>query len=252
MMRGARCACVVLAAVVVVAGCGTNGREISNRYGDCTFKPRTVCRNQDLSSIAASNSDLNGADLSGANLTGADLRQVSFRGAKLVKTNFTGSDLSGADLRDADITDAFFVGSTLDRADLAGANQTGATFCNTVLPDGTVTDCKYLESTKPGKQAKRLRIAQARARRPVHCIVDGVGDGIEIDYRTVNTQSVVFSVDDVRVSDSRFSAGIQRIPFTCDGHEHTVSVEAFGKVAPPVSRSFTVSVEEGTPQPMPR
>jgi hypothetical protein len=251
-MRGARYACAVLATVLLVAGCGSSGREISNRFGDCTFRPKTVCRDQDLSSIAASNSDLNGADLSGSNLTGADLRNVSLRGAKLVKTRFNGADLTAADLRNADLSGAFMVGTTLDHADMSNTNQSGVTFCNTVMPDGTVTDCKFLESTTPGKPAKPPRILQARAHRPVHCIVDGIGDGIEVDYRVKNAQSVVFSVDDVRVSDSRFVEGIQRIPFTCDGHVHTVNLQAFGKAPPPASRSFRVSVEEGTPEPMPR
>ena len=251
-MRGSRCAWAVLAAVTLVAGCGGSGREISNRFGECTFEPKTVCRNQDLSSIAASNSDLDGADLSGANLTGADLRQVSLRGAKLVKTVLNGADLTGADLRDADLSGAYMISATLDRADLTNTNQAGVTFCNTVLPDGTVTDCKFLQSTKPGKVVPRPEIVVARAHRPVRCIVDGIGDGIEIDYRTKHAQSVVFSVDDVRASDSRFADGIQRIPFTCDGHPHTVSVTAFGRTAPPATRSFTVSVEEGSAAPFPR
>jgi len=250
-MRGSRIAWAVLAAVTLAAGCGGSDREISNRYGDCTFEPNTVCPNQDLSAIAAPNSDLNGADLSGARLVGADLRQVSLRNAKLVKTVLNGADLTGADLSGADLSGAYLIQATLDRADLAGANQTGVTFCNTVLPDGTVTDCKLLVG-KPGKPDPPPQIVRARAHRPVRCIVDGIGDGIEVDYRTKHAQSVVFSVDDVRASDSRFADGIQRIPFTCDGHLHTVTVEAFGRTAPPASRSFTVSVEEGTAAPFPR
>ena len=85
-MRRARIACALVVAILVVAGCGGTDREISNRFGDCTFVPKTNCPNQDLSAIAASNSDLDGSDFSGSNFTGADLRNVSFRGAKLVKT----------------------------------------------------------------------------------------------------------------------------------------------------------------------
>lgn len=250
-MRGARYACAVLAAAAIVAGCGSTRRAISNGFGDCTFEPKTVCRNQDLSSIAASNSDLDGADLSGANLTGADLRRVSLRDAKLVKTVLNGADLTGADLRNADLTDAFLIGTILDHADLDGAVQTGAQFCNTALPDGSVTDCEFLSGPK-AKPDPPPRVLKARARRPVHCIVDGIGDGIEVDFATRHAQSVVFSVDDVRASDTRFGEGIQRIPFTCDGHPHTVSVEAFGRTAPPATRTFIVSVEEGTAAPLPR
>jgi hypothetical protein len=248
-MRGARFACAVLATVVLAAGCASSGREISNRFGDCTFKPRAICPNQDLSSIAASNSDLNGADLSGVNLTGADLRATSLRGAKLTKAILNGADLSNADLRNADLSGAFLIGTTFDHADLSDTNQAGATFCNTVLPDGTVTDCQFLRQTKQSKPDPPPSILLARAHRPVQCIVDGIGDGIEVDFRTKYAQSIVFSVDDIRASDSNFGEGIKRIPFTCDGHPHKVTVQAFGRTAPPASRSFTVSVEEGTAEP---
>ena len=252
-MRRARFACAVLAVGVLVAGCGSSGREITDRYGECTFRPRAVCPNQDLSAIAASNSDLNGADLSGADLTGADLRDVSFRGANLAKTNLESADLTGADLRNADLTGASLIGTTLQDADLTDTNQTGVTFCNTVMPDGTVTDCKILTAgQKPGKPDPPPSITSARAHRPVRCIVDGIGDGIEVDYHVKNAQSVLFSVDGVRASVSNADDGIQRIPFTCDGHPHRVTVEAFGKTAPVASRSFTVSVEEGTAAPFPK
>ncbi len=251
-MRRARYACALVAAILFVAGCGGTDREISNRFGDCTFVPKTNCVNQDLSAIAASNSDLDGSDFSGANLTGADLRNVSLRGAKLVKTILNGVDLTGADLRNSDLTGAFLISATLTRADLADTVQTGVTFCNTVLPDGSVTDCKFLRGGKQAKPDPPPRIVRARAHRPAKCIVDGIGDGIEIDYKALHAQSVVFSVDNVRASDANFGEGIQRIPFTCDGHPHTVQVEAFGRTTPPATRTFSVSVEEGTPQPMPR
>jgi hypothetical protein len=251
-MRRARYACAFVAAILLVAACGGGGREISNRFGDCTFQAKTVCRNQDLSSIAASNSDLDGADLSGSNLTGADLRGVSLRNAKLVKTVLNGVDLTGADLRNADLTGASLISATLESADLTDTVQTGVTFCNTVMPDGSVTDCKLLNNPIKSKPDPPPSIRVARAHRPVKCIVDGIGNGIEVDYAVRHAQSVVFSVDDVRASDSNFADGIQRIPFPCDGHPHSVSVEAFGRTAPPATRSFTVSVEEGTPEPFPR
>jgi uncharacterized protein YjbI with pentapeptide repeats len=251
-MRKARYACAVLAAVTLVVGCGGNEREISNRFGDCTFRPKTVCTNQNLSAVAASNSDLNGANLSGANLTGADLRSVSLRGAKLVKTVLSSADLTGADLRNADLTGAVLIGTTLENADLTDTNQHDVTFCNTVMPDGSVTECEFLYGAHGAKPDRPPRILVARAQRPVKCIVDGIGDGIEVDYRTRNAQSVVFSVDDVRASDTNFARGIQRIPFTCDGHPHSVTVEAFGRATPPATRTFNVSVEEGAAQPLPR
>src|SRR3954464_15949873 len=117
-MRGARLACAALALGVLVAGGGSSGREISDRYGECTFRPRTVCPNQDLSAIAASNSDLNGRTLSGAKLIGADLRDVSFRGANPAKANLGGADLNGAELRNADLTGASLIGTRPQDADL--------------------------------------------------------------------------------------------------------------------------------------
>jgi hypothetical protein len=251
-MRRARFACAALAVVALGAGCGSSGRAISDRYGECTFRPGAVCPNQDLSSIAASNSNLNGADLSGADLTGADLRDVTFRGANLTKTNLGNADLTGADLRNANLTGASLISTTLQDADLTDTNQTGVTFCNTVMPDGTVTDCKIiLAGLKPTKPDPPPSITSARARRPVHCIVDGIGDGIEVDYHVKHAQSVVFSVDDVRASVSNYDDGIQRIPFPCDGHPHLVTVVAFGRTPPVASHSFVVSVEAGTPAPFP-
>jgi hypothetical protein len=251
-MRPARYACVVLAAIAVLAGCGSSEREITNRFGDCLFVAGTDCRDQDLEAVGASNSDLAGADFSGANLTGADLRDVSLRNARLVGTRLNGADLTRADLSNADLTDAKLIGTNLQNADLYRATQTGTIFCNTVMPDGSVSDCQFLLPSNPVKAPKPPQIVRAAPQRPVVCIVDGIGDGIEIDFRVRRAQSVIFSVDGSRVSQANVDHGIKRIPFTCDGHPHTVSIEAFGRSAPTAKRSFDVSVEEGTPQPPPR
>jgi hypothetical protein len=251
-MRPARYACVVFATIATLAACGSSEREITNRFGDCTFEARTVCRGQDLEAIAASNSDLDGADFSGANLTGADLRDVSFRNATLVGTVLNGADLTGADLSNADFSKAKLIGTSFEAADLYRTTQTDAVFCNTVMPDGTVTDCQFLVPTKPGKTLRPPQIVRAGAHKPVVCIVDGIGDGIEIDFRVRRAQSVIFSVDDARVSQANVDRGIKRIPFTCDGRPHTVSLEAFGRASPTARTSFEVSVEAGKPRPLPR
>jgi hypothetical protein len=251
-MRPARYACVAFAVIVVLAGCGSQGREITNRFGDCTFEPRTDCRGQDLEAVGASNADLDGADFSGARLVGADLRDASLRNAKLVGTFLSGADMSRADLTNADLTDAWLIGTNLDDADLYRMVSTNARFCNTVMPDGTVSDCQILESDEPQKVPRPPEIVSAAPQRPVVCIVDGIGDGIEINYRVRRAQSVIFSVDGSRVSEANKPRGIKRIPFTCDGHPHRVSIEAFGRSAPTAKTSFQVSVDEGTPQPPPR
>ena len=59
--------------------------------------------------------DLSGAELRGADLSGADL---------------SGADLSGAELRGAD----------LRGADPRGAEMKGIRLCNTMMPDGSITD----------------------------------------------------------------------------------------------------------------
>jgi hypothetical protein len=251
-MRPARYACVALAAIAVLAGCGSAEREISNRFGDCTFVAGTACRDQDLEAVAASNSDLAGADFSGANLTGADLRDVSFRNAILVGTILDKADLTRADLSNADLSKASLIGTNLDDADLYRTTQTDTQFCNTVMPDGSVSDCQLFVPTGPLKTPRPPQIVRAAAHRPVVCIVDGIGDGIEIDFRVRRAGSVIFSVDGARVSQANVDQGIKRIPFTCDGHPHTVSIEAFGASPPTAKTSFDVSVEEGLPKPPPR
>jgi hypothetical protein len=250
-MRSRRLACVVLAVAAVLAACSSSGRAVSDGFGHCRFVPHTVCRDQNLDAVAAPSVDLTGADLSGARLRGADLRDVSLRGAELVGADLGDADLSGADLQQADMTDARLVGSSFAGADWFGSVRTGAVLCNTVLPDGTVSDCPQSKSSET-TPAPPPQVVRARPSKPVVCIVDGIGDGIDVDDATRNARSVVFEVDGERVSDATASRGTHRIPFPCDGHAHVVTVVAFGPTPPPAQQSFPVKVGEGTPAPLVR
>lgn len=105
------------------------------------------------------------ADLSGADLSGARLRGANLRHAVLTGTNFRGADLSprpdaswlrffrgkfeehggvtdltGASVEGADFTDANLTGAKLSRTKRIDS----AIFCNTVMPDGTISNagCK--------------------------------------------------------------------------------------------------------------
>ena len=75
----------------------------------------------------------NRCDLSAAKLPDIDLSYADLRGADLSQTNLRNADLRETDLREASLRDA----------NLSYAILRGAIFCNTVLPDGEVSnkDC---------------------------------------------------------------------------------------------------------------
>ena len=78
-------------------------------------KERIICNRCDLSAAKLPDIDLSYADLRGANLSRANLRN--------------------ADLRETDLSYAILRGANLSYAILRGA-----IFCNTVLPDGEVSN----------------------------------------------------------------------------------------------------------------
>jgi uncharacterized protein YjbI with pentapeptide repeats len=84
--------------------------------------------------------NLVGADLSGANLVGANLSGANLADADLGGADLYGANLSGADLKAANLASAYLYGATLAGAVNAGANLDAATQCNTILPDGEVSD----------------------------------------------------------------------------------------------------------------
>jgi hypothetical protein len=74
--------------------------------------------------------DLGGADLSGESYQGASFREANLRGA-----NLEDADVSGVSFRDACLVDATLLGANTD-----GAHFGGAILCNTILPNGTVSN----------------------------------------------------------------------------------------------------------------
>lgn len=248
---------VVVAAVLVVlvaAACGSSKREFSNRIGECTFEPHAVCPNQDLTAVNAVSGDLTGADFSGADLTGADLHDATLRDVKFTGTDLTKADLTGADLRGADLSDATLFRASLLQADWGGSNRAGMKVCQTILPDGSVSDCPTLSNPGIGLTPTTQpppTVVRFAPHRPVRCLVDAIGEGIEVDWKVRNASSVTFAVDEDRVSTSSgVSGGIKRIPFPCDDARHTVSIQAFGSTAF-AERDFTLSVAPARPSSSP-
>ena len=247
-MRRSLFATLVIAAMTIAASCSSSSAALSNRYGDCTFKPHTVCRNQNLTSLSLEFSDLTGADFSGSDFTHTDLRNAILRNAKLVGTILTRADLNRADLRGADLSGSRMFSTRLDNADWTGSNRTDIQFCTTVLPDGTLSTCKLLDVTVPGSSVPPA-IATFEMHQPARCLNDGIGEGVEVDWKVKHSTNVVFLIDDVRASDAQGTGGIKRLPVPCDSKTHRLTLQAFGAVPPVATKSFTTSVKPAKEQP---
>ena len=72
----------------------------------------------------------NRCDLSAARLSDIDLSYAELRGANLSRANLMNADLRETDLREASLRDA----------NLSYAILRGAIFCNTILPNGEISD----------------------------------------------------------------------------------------------------------------
>ena len=72
----------------------------------------------------------NRCDLSAAKLPDIDLSYADLRGANLSRANLRNADLRETDLREASLRDA----------NLSCAILRGAIFCNTILPNGEISD----------------------------------------------------------------------------------------------------------------
>ena len=72
----------------------------------------------------------NQCDLSAAKLPDIDLSYADLRGADLSQANLRNADLRKTDLREASLRDA----------NLSYAILRGAIFCNTILPNGEISD----------------------------------------------------------------------------------------------------------------
>ena len=243
-MRRPGFAIVAVVAMAVSASCQGSSTGLSNRFGGCTFEPHTVCRGQDLASLSLEFSDLTGADFSNSSLNHSDLRHAMLRDAKLVNVNFGKADLTGADLRGADLSGAVLFQARLDNANWDGSTRTGARFCQTVLPDGRLSTCEALDSVV-GAPVAPPAVVEFRLHQPVRCLNDGVGEGVEVDWRVQRSSSVAFLVDDVRAGDATGSHGIKRVPVQCDNTRHRLTIQAFGAVPPVAARSLTMSLAPG-------
>lgn len=248
-MRRSVFATLVIAAMTLVASCQSSSPSLSNRYGDCTFKPHTVCRNQNLTSLSLEFSDLTGADFSGSDFTHSDLRNAILRDAKLVGAILFKTDLIRADLRGADLTGATLFGTRLDHANWAGATRTDIHYCVTVLPDGTLSTCKALDSAPVSGPSDPPAVAAFALHRPIKCLNDGIGEGVNVDWKVEHSTNVVFLIDDVRASDAQAKRGVKRLPVPCDRKSHRVTIQAFGTVPPIATQSFTMSIGPGKERP---
>ena len=238
---------VAVAALVVLGGCGSAGSPLSNRFGDCTFDPNARCANQDLVAVNIPSTDLTGADFSGSDLRRADLRYTILRNVNFSGTNLSNANLTGADLRGANLANAQLFQSTLDRADWTGANRAGTRYCETLLPDGSVSDCREITDLEvPVVTAKPPVVVNFGPRPPVQCFNDGAGEGIEVDWLLRDATSAGFLVDDIQASSALGSSGITRIPFPCDRRTHKVTIQAFGAVPPLAAASFSLTLGPGS------
>jgi Uncharacterized low-complexity proteins len=247
-MRRSVFATLVIAAMTLAAGCSSSSPTLSNRYGDCTFEPHTVCRNQNLTSLSLEFSDLTGADFSGSDFTHTDLRNAILRNAKLVGTILTKADLNRADLRGADLSGSRMFSTRLDNADWTGSNRTDIHYCQTVLPDGTLSTCKLLDVPVAGPTDPPA-IATFEMHRPVQCLNDGIGEGVEVDWKVEHSTNVVFLIDDVRASDAQGTSGVKRLPVPCDRKTHRLTIQAFGAAPPIATQSFTMSIAPAKERP---
>lgn len=228
---------------MILVACTTSNDAVSNDFGNCTFEPGAQCPNQDLVAVTAAESDLRGADLSGSNFEGADLRNSDLRDANLSDTVLVGVDLTGADLRGADLSRAKVFEATFDSADWVGSTRTGTRYCHTILPDGGVSDCPELDGVVVPFDETPPEVVRLAAARPEGCKDDFVGEGIEVDWEVLRADYVVFLVDDVQVAASSGKRGVKRLPFTCDGKPHRVTIQAFGIVSEIGTSTITVAVD---------
>ena len=240
-MRRSWFAAVTVAAVIALTSCQNSNPTLTNHFGDCTFAPHAVCRNQNLGALNLESMDLTGMDLSGSDLTDSDLHGAILRNATLVGTNLSAVNLSGADLRGANLTNAALFRARLDRADWAGSNRTGVRYCQTLLPDSAVSDCKELAVAGHVGPLDPPKIVTFAPHEPVKCLDDGVGQGVEVDWAVQHADTVAFLVDGLRSSSATGSGGVKRLPMPCDGKRRTVTILAFGATPPPAQESFPVA-----------
>ena len=244
---------VLLAVALLAAACSTSSSS-SDQAGPCDIHPGTVCRNEDLQGVSMVAADLHGADFSGSDLSNADLRNADLTGANLVKAQLGAANLAGASLRNANLSGATLFSTNLTGANMTGAIKTGWYACNVTQPDGALVpgDCPVSPggSIVPAVKAPTGPpvVRYFRPERPVRCLNDASGTGIEVEWSTQNVSAVSFAVSNVRIDGGSVQAtGSQRLPFICDGKPHPVAMQGFGSQSRIATASFTVALQNTAP-----
>jgi hypothetical protein len=239
-------------AALALAGCGGGKNavaRVTDTYGDCKIKPGTVCKNQDLSGVDLSSADLTGADLSGSDLARTDFTGANLANANLSDTLLAATDFTRANLTGANFTNAKFNYTILRLATTTNWNVTGAKFCFVQRPDGFLDEAGCARPATPTTQPKVTEPPQivkfATATNPAKCLNDVGGTGVEIVYEVKNASSIVLNLDDLKVGGAFKEKGTIRIPFLCDGREHTIDFIAVGPVAPPAQQELKLSLNPG-------
>lgn len=109
----------------------------------CEIKPRTKCRDKDLSGADLRGVDLSGADLRGVNVTGTNLSGANLRGAEVSwmkgdRANFAGANLTNAPFSRTTLTNADFTGASLAGADLSWATLDGSNFSGAKMGSSSI------------------------------------------------------------------------------------------------------------------
>ena len=88
-------------------------------------------------------------DISKADFENANLTQIVSSQSKFINSVFKNTDLTNAVFKESDLTGSVFEGTRLNGANLKGSNFDGvdlsqAIFCETVMPDGKISNknCK--------------------------------------------------------------------------------------------------------------
>ena len=167
---------LLLSSVALLAGCGSGTAVPPNEFGDCVFEPNASCTEQDFTAIDLSDLDMTGGNFAGSDFTAANLRGAVLRDADLSGATLTRADLTDADLRGADLTDAVVFSATFEGAEWQGASRSGMQTCETVLPDGDVSDCPRIDQLEaPVNTSPPPTIVRFEPQPPATCLHDGLG-----------------------------------------------------------------------------
>jgi hypothetical protein len=251
VLRGTVVVALLVAALANACSTGTTG---GNEAGPCEIKPGTVCKDMDLRGVSMVAADLTGADFTGSDLRSSDLRNATLNDANFAGANLGDIDFTGASLKNANLTKTYLFQTNFTNANLDGTNTTGAFICNMTEPDGgrepgnCASAPNATPTTTPGTPVGPPQIVSFAISPPGRCVNDSSGDGIEVDYQTRNTTSILFVVDGVRLDGPSKLSGMKRLPFLCDGKPHPVELWAYGAPGvPSVKKALTATLQQTAP-----